>query len=333
MCGVFFTGRKAPKSGGVGADFGAAVEANSGGASSWKQVLIEPRLGKQAGAELGQALIKIFHGPARSPLNSKIQPANFAAKPRQMHPARSSCWPRNTSIWHFDNRSRRGHLLLRLSDYFGRQCYLKRLGVDDRLRIGRLEVVRYVIESPRFAFHLMNGHRPVDASPQILVFDRHHLAERFPLPIVFAPLFDAVQDAAADIFAGRNDRDSRRALKRLKSTNDAEQFQSLAVYVRLDVGRFDLVQPIDGLQHEAPIAAIAAGMRLAEQQKVGSGDFHTTDREMFRRTKTSLAAKQLRRQCPHCFASLPTLRLQATRGGNDLLASANRASASFTYLH
>ena len=66
----------------------------------------------------------------------------------------------------------------------------------------------------------MKSQGPIQPLPEIAVFDRHHLAMMFPVPIVFAPVGQAVAQAAANVFAGRNERDARGLFQSFQPSHD-----------------------------------------------------------------------------------------------------------------
>jgi hypothetical protein len=44
------------------------------------------------------------------------------------------------------------------------------------------------VDAPRAALQRMKRKRAIDATPKVVMFDRHETAKTFPLPIVVAPL-------------------------------------------------------------------------------------------------------------------------------------------------
>ena len=102
----------------------------------------------------------------------------------------------------------------------------------------------------------MKLHGSIDTLPKIPILDRRHLAEPFPPPTVGTPFLQAEQESAADVTAGRDDRDSRRLRQRLQPAHDRQQSQTAFLGLRLFVRRLEPRFSIDGLQDKTPLAHV-----------------------------------------------------------------------------
>ena len=79
--------------------------------------------------------------------------------------------------------------------------------------------------APGTAFDLVELQRPVDALPQVVVANRHELAEPFPAPAALAPLVQLAPDAAAHVAAAGEQRDARRLVECFQAANDGQQLE------------------------------------------------------------------------------------------------------------
>src|SRR4051812_22249979 len=110
---------------------------------------------------------------------------------------------------------------------------------------------------PGAAVDAMELQRAINAPPEVVVADRHELAEAFPLKVVLAPLIQLAADAAADIAATRDERDARGTVDGFQTADDGEQFETAVARLRFRiVGRESLVAA-DGLQDECPARRFA----------------------------------------------------------------------------
>jgi hypothetical protein len=127
------------------------------------------------------------------------------------------------------------------------------------------------IESPCPAFDAMITQGAVDPLPKIPVLDPRHLAEPFPLPIVFAPLRQAEPQAATDIAAGGDQRDARRLVQCLQAPHDGQQFQPTGIGRTFLVSRLQTRRPVDTFQDKTPAGSFAASAALARRRATGLG--------------------------------------------------------------
>ena len=87
----------------------------------------------------------------------------------------------------------------------------------------------------RAALHPMKRQGPIQPLPEIAVLDRHHLAMILPSPIVFAPIGQAVAQAASDVFARRDQCHERRLLECFQSADYGQQFEPLTAQIGLGI--------------------------------------------------------------------------------------------------
>jgi hypothetical protein len=76
------------------------------------------------------------------------------------------------------------------------------------------------IDPHRLALDFVDSKGPIDPPPQVSVANRRHPAEEFPPPVALSPVLNSKPQAAAHITTGGDERDPRRLVESLKSTND-----------------------------------------------------------------------------------------------------------------
>ena len=124
------------------------------------------------------------------------------------------------------------------------------------------------IESPGAALNPVKGEGAVHTLPEIEVLHRDHFAVAFPLPLVRAPLFKSVLKATRNVFARRDESNSRWLIQRFEATHNRQELQAFALNVGLGVRYFDLVRAVSGLEHEPPIAGISGLIGGGKEHKV-----------------------------------------------------------------
>ncbi len=133
------------------------------------------------------------------------------------------------------------------------------------------------IDPPDFALDPMKLERPIDPPPKVAVLDRHHLTVPLPLPVVFPPIDQSAANAARDVPAWRNQRYARWLLECFESSDYSKQFETFSTDFRLAIGDLDFGRPVEGFEHETPIARLAVGIargRGGIQKEMGCGDTH-----------------------------------------------------------
>ncbi len=161
-----------------------------------------------------------------------------------------------------------------------------------------------VVNPPLTALDIVDFERPIDALPEVPIFDGGHRSVVLPLPVVFSPIVEAVGDSASDITARREQRDARRLFQGFEAADDGQQFEPLAAYLRLAIGDLDFRGAADRFEHETPLAGLARRSgRLGgrEEQKMRRGHAHRKDRELGgeeNERQTRSAIRGGRRPCP-----------------------------------
>lgn len=134
-------------------------------------------------------------------------------------------------------------------------------------RMSRVEAVRAVFQS-------MDGKRAIQTLPEVMVLDRHHLAEGFPGPAVTAPFVQTVGDSAADVIAASDQGHARGLVEGFEAANDSQELQSRAMDRRLGVLGLEAGGSIHGLQDESPASVGPVFLGAGVQQEVGRLNAH-----------------------------------------------------------
>jgi len=125
------------------------------------------------------------------------------------------------------------------------------------------------------ALHLVKFQRPIDTLPQVVVADRHELAESFPMPSPFAPMGELASQATAHVPATRQKRHARRLVERFEAADHGQQLEPAGAGVRLGVSGRQLLVAGERLQHELPSRpAVATTDRFRVEQKMRAGGVH-----------------------------------------------------------
>ena len=117
----------------------------------------------------------------------------------------------------------------------------------------------------------------VDSLPEVPIANRNHLAEPFPLPIVFAPLTELASDTSTHISAAGDQCDARRPINRLEAADHRQKFQAAWSRVELRIIRRELLAATSELQQKFPTRA---GRSMASRPRTTASNSNRLVREL-----------------------------------------------------
>jgi hypothetical protein len=134
-------------------------------------------------------------------------------------------------------------------------------------------------ELPQAAIDLMKAESPIHSLPKVVIADRNHASEAFPLPAIGSPVGKAALQAAVDVAAFGNQGHPCRVIDRFESADDGEQFQSLVAIDWLKVASREALAGGHVLEHEPPGSSLARLDRgFGKEQVMGGGRGHHRSR-------------------------------------------------------
>ncbi len=92
-------------------------------------------------------------------------------------------------------------------------------------------LVRHFIGLPNTAFYRVELQCTVDSTPKVVIADRFHAAEPFPLPMMFAPLSELATDSAAHVAAAGQQGYAGWVIQCFEPAYDGQQFEAVAARV------------------------------------------------------------------------------------------------------
>ena len=112
----------------------------------------------------------------------------------------------------------------------------------------------------------MELQNPVHTLPQIDVPHGRHLPKTLPTPATLLPIRNSKGDALLDIPRATDQRNPGGLIQRLQRSDNRQQIEPLAPYIRFNVGGLDLRLAIQRPEHESPLpgTCLRAGFGLQQ---------------------------------------------------------------------